>query len=140
MKTGSDKKKQQFLVIRLALLSTVLAVSIVLPPDLFVERYGDAATGGICLFKRITSIPCPLCGMTRAFVYAGHLRIVESFFHNPAGFVLFLYMVIYISAGWSYLVFPMERLRSFLEYQMLIPMTLLISGSWVILLYIYRGS
>jgi len=118
----------------------VLAVSIVLPPDLFLERYRNAATGSVCLIKRITSIPCPLCGMTRAFVYAGHLRIVESFFHNPAGFVLFLYLVIYIAAGWSYQVFPRERLRSFLEYPMLIPMTLLISGSWVILLYIYHGS
>lgn len=140
MRTGSDKKKRQFLVIWLALLSTVLAASIVLPPNLFVERYRDTATGSVCLFKRITSIPCPLCGMTRAFVYAGHLRIVESFFHNPAGFVLFLYLIIYIGAGWSYLVFPMERLRSFLEYQMLIPMTLLISGSWGILLYIHHVS
>ena len=140
MRTGSDKKKRQCLAIRLAILSTVLAVSIVLPPDLFVERYRDAATGSICLFKRITSISCPLCGMTRAFVYAGHLRMVESFFHNPAGFMLFLYLVIYVAAGWSYLVFSIKRLRSFLEYKMLIPMTLLISGSWGILLYLYHGS
>lgn len=140
MKTGSDKKKRRLLVIWLTLLSTVLAVSMVLPPELFVERYRDASTGSICLFKRITSVPCPLCGMTRAFVYAGHLKIVESFFHNPAGFVLFIYLVIYIAAGWFYIIFKKERLRSFLEYQMLFPMTLLVSGSWVILLYIYRGS
>jgi hypothetical protein len=140
MKSGWGSKKQQLLVIWLTLLSTVLAVSMVLSPELFVERCRDPSAGGVCLFKRMTSVPCPLCGMTRSFVYAGHLKIVDSFFHNPAGLVLFLYMVIYIAAGWFYLIFKKERLRSFLEYQMLIPMTLVIAGSWVILLHLYRGA
>jgi Protein of unknown function (DUF2752) len=26
----------------------------------------------VCLFRRITSLPCPSCGMTRAFVALGH--------------------------------------------------------------------
>jgi len=48
---------------------------------------------GICIFKTITGLPCPSCGMTHSFVSIGHLRIVEAFFYNILGPFLYLLMI-----------------------------------------------
>jgi hypothetical protein len=36
-----------------------------------------------CLFKRMTSIPCPTCGATRSLVHLAHGEILKSFRMNP---------------------------------------------------------
>ncbi len=41
-----------------------------------------------CGFKTATGLPCATCGMTTAFSYAAHGRIVDAFIVQPAGAVL----------------------------------------------------
>ena len=42
----------------------------------------------ICLFKRVTGLPCPSCGSTHALLKLMELRPVEAFYINPFGYVL----------------------------------------------------
>jgi len=41
----------------------------------------------VCPFRLLTGLPCPGCGLTRAWVYAAHGRWSESFGANPFGLV-----------------------------------------------------
>ncbi|HLA54834.1 MAG TPA: DUF2752 domain-containing protein [Flavobacterium sp.] len=40
---------------------------------------------GICIFKRITTIPCPSCGSTRALLLLLHGDVLGSVLMNPFG-------------------------------------------------------
>lgn len=76
---------------------TVLALSVLTPVR---DAHGGANTpfkaqldsligeGGICVFKRVTGIPCAGCGLTRAFVQLGHGELHAALaFHPLAPFV-----------------------------------------------------
>lgn len=39
-----------------------------------------------CSFRKLTGIPCPGCGLTRAADHFAHLHFQESFAANPLGF------------------------------------------------------
>lgn len=45
---------------------------------------------GICIFRTITGLPCPACGMTHSFVAIGHTRIVDGFKFNIIGPFLYV--------------------------------------------------
>jgi hypothetical protein len=51
----------------IALGAAPLAAGILIP----LHVVDDGTT--LCPFREATGLPCPLCGATRAFVYAGHL-------------------------------------------------------------------
>jgi hypothetical protein len=38
-----------------------------------------------CALRRITGIPCPACGLTRAFDYTAHGRFLDAFRTTPLG-------------------------------------------------------
>jgi len=38
----------------------------------------------LCLFRRVTGVPCPACGLTRAASLAAHGRFVDAFALHPA--------------------------------------------------------
>lgn len=42
----------------------------------------------VCVFKRLTGIPCPTCGLTRALCHALHGDWGVSFGYHPAGILL----------------------------------------------------
>ncbi|NQX82980.1 MAG: DUF2752 domain-containing protein [Flavobacteriaceae bacterium] len=48
----------------------------------------------VCLFKNITTIPCPSCGSTRAVLSVLKGDIIESINMNPMGLVIFAIMVL----------------------------------------------
>jgi len=41
-----------------------------------------------CAFRSVTGIPCPGCGMTRAFLLLSQLRLGDAFATNPASLAL----------------------------------------------------
>lgn len=47
-----------------------------------------------CLFKRITTIPCPSCGVTRAIQEIIRGKIISSLLINPFGVIVALIMFI----------------------------------------------
>lgn len=46
---------------------------------------GPVGSTSFCAFKRITGIPCLMCGMTRSFVASAHLRFAEAFEYHFMG-------------------------------------------------------
>ena len=39
----------------------------------------------LCLFRRVTGVPCPSCGLTRSWQALGHGRVSDSFRYHPFG-------------------------------------------------------
>jgi len=56
---------------------------------------------GVCLFKRVTGVPCPSCGTTRSVLSILKGDILEGILWNPFGiiiiFILFIFPVWIIS-------------------------------------------
>jgi hypothetical protein len=42
----------------------------------------------VCVFHRLTGLPCPTCGMTRAVCHAVHGHWAQSVAWHPAGLIL----------------------------------------------------
>lgn len=48
----------------------------------------------VCLFKNITTLPCPSCGTTRSVICLLNGHIEEALFINPIGIIILLIMVV----------------------------------------------
>ena len=42
----------------------------------------------VCFFRTATGVPCPLCGLTRAFACAAHGQFQEAVEHHPFWYVV----------------------------------------------------
>ncbi len=49
---------------------------------------------GVCLFKKITSLPCPSCGSTRSVLSLLKGDLSGAFLLNPLGFIILAVIVI----------------------------------------------
>jgi hypothetical protein len=49
---------------------------------------------GVCLFRHITTIPCPSCGITSSVLLLLHGDIHEAVYSNPIGILLAAAMII----------------------------------------------
>jgi hypothetical protein len=65
-----------------ALCGTVLLISIFETPAFLSSLH-------VCLFKRLTGLPCPGCGLTRAFQAMSHGEFRAVWHLNPFAFVLY---------------------------------------------------
>lgn len=45
-----------------------------------------------CIFKTVTGISCPACGMTRSFLAILHFNFLEACFQNLLGIPLFIFL------------------------------------------------
>lgn len=60
----------------------------------------DALPGrSICPFHLVFGLPCPGCGMTRAFLAIGQLRFARAAAFNPFSLLLFSLVLVYVIAG-----------------------------------------
>ena len=53
----------------------------------------------LCPFHAVTGLPCPGCGMSRAFLLLGQLKFMEALAMNPFSIPLILLMIIYVALG-----------------------------------------
>lgn len=70
-----------------ATLTVIFGASLLLPPP-----GHDGAVGhlpSICPFYNLTGLPCPGCGLTRAFVCLGHGQWRESLHWHPLGWLIY---------------------------------------------------
>lgn len=47
-----------------------------------------------CPFNKITSLPCPFCGITRSVIFASRLDLVKSVEYHPMGLFVFLFLIL----------------------------------------------
>jgi hypothetical protein len=57
-------------------------------PDVLVT-----SSSTVCLFKNVTSLPCPSCGITRSVLLIFHGDFQEAPLLNPLGFVVALALI-----------------------------------------------
>jgi hypothetical protein len=65
----------------------------------------------LCAFHAITGLPCPSCGMTRAFISLAHGDIHSAFLLNPASMIIYL-------AAWAGLILALLQVvfkRKYIE-------------------------
>lgn len=61
----------------------------------------------LCPLRRMTGVPCPFCGMTRAVTSAVHGDLAASLFFNPGGIFLIVAAVLLLLAWrWRRLTVP----------------------------------
>jgi len=72
-----------------------------------------------CVFKALTGIPCPTCGMTRSFLSLLKLDLKSAFYYHP------LFWVVPIIAG-SFLI-KNERIRKYRKAFLVLTVTLFIA-------------
>ena len=50
----------------------------------------------LCIFRNITGIACPGCGMTRSLIASGHLHLHDALTFHPLGPPVLLLLIIYL--------------------------------------------
>jgi len=84
----TNVKKHIFWAFALVMCVAALGIARYLEPDPRGLGTHAPITRGPCLFRSITGIPCPTCGMTTSFAYATRLRMKEAFGAQPFGALL----------------------------------------------------
>ena len=99
----------------------------------------------VCIFKQITSIPCPSCGSTRSLVSLFNGDFKGAFYWNPLGIVLLGALIIapiwigldLISKKDTLLRFYEKFESTLKQKKVAIPLILLIIINWI--WNIYKG-
>lgn len=80
------------------LLSAVFAASFLLP--LPASNGQIAHVPDFCPFYRLTGLPCPGCGLTRAFVCISHGQFAQSLHWHPIGWLVYaVFFALWLRAG-----------------------------------------
>lgn len=72
----------------------MLAIAVVMP-------WLHLPNATVCPLRRITGVPCPMCGMTRSVTATVHGNLDRALLMNPAGIVLVVLSVALI-VGWRW--------------------------------------
>ena len=74
----------------------VIAASMFLSPTDEVVSLWGFEIPELCTWRRLTSLSCPGCGMTRSFTYMGHGQIVDAFRLHKLGPLLYTLVAVQI--------------------------------------------
>lgn len=90
-----------------------------------------------CIFKKIFNLPCPACGMTRAFKLIFNLQLIKSFSYNILAFPLLLILAIIFITNIIDIIFNKSYTNKIINtiinnYYLIILLLLL---SWIINIY-----
>ena len=99
----------------------------------------------VCVFKRVTNLPCPSCGTTRAVLQIFHGEILNSLYLNPFGIVVAIIMTLFpIWIIWDFI----QNKQSFHDFyikietiirkkEIAIPLIVFVIFNWIWNIYKY---
>lgn len=96
---------------------------------------------GFCFFEQVLGIPCPSCGLTRAFISISHLQFKEALHYNAACVLIYLIVVFQIpfrvlaTANSRYLS-AFERFKAFRTAYFSLTVVVLFAG-WLYRLFVH---
>lgn len=61
---------------------------------LYLIYHSESSSYSLCIFKNVTSYPCPSCGTTRAIEFLIKGDLIRSLAMNPFGMIVFCIMVV----------------------------------------------
>lgn len=88
-----------------------------------------------CIFRNVTGLPCPGCGMTRGFVAMGHGRVAEAWGVNllaPAFFALCCAYVVWLPLSTLWPAVRWRRPSDGVRRAFLAVVLVLIAASWAL--------
>jgi hypothetical protein len=121
--------------------SGILAGALILSPASdevpSIQLWGTPLPG-LCVFRCVTGIPCPGCGLARSVVAAIHGGVGNSLEYHRLGLVILLYVFLQFIYRGAVLVFPNFR-KSSLRFASildkgLIILAVLLGLNWIITL------
>jgi len=101
------------LVIFLVCFGILVGSLILTPPknDSPCVQLGNIPLPGICMFRSVTGIPCPGCGLLRSMVSAVHGDVAKSLEYHRLGLVTIVYVIIQFFFHLGILLFPVLMIR-----------------------------
>jgi hypothetical protein len=60
----------------------------------YLRQVSHSSETGVCLFKRLTTIPCPSCGSTRSVLSFLKGDMAGALYWNPFGLLLISFLII----------------------------------------------
>lgn len=74
-------------------------------------RLGRVPLPDVCIFKGITGLPCPGCGLTRSIVTAMHGDLDKSFAYHRIGLLTLAYIFLQFVFNLGLLMTPIRQTR-----------------------------
>ena len=101
---ASQRLRDDSLWVRLLLLCAALLAGALIPLGPHGEIAEDFFLDAPCVFHLVTGLPCPLCGMTRAFANLSRLQVSQAAAFSPAGSVIFGLLACYVMLTWLHVL------------------------------------
>lgn len=86
--------ERRFAIASVSLALSGAAVARALTPDGTGLRAGTMELAPSCSLRAMTGLPCPSCGMTRAWVWSAHGELLEASRYNFGGVLLFGFVLL----------------------------------------------
>ena len=101
------------LVIFLVCFGILLGCLILKPPNNGSPnvRIGNIPLPGICMFRSLTGIPCPGCGLLRSMVSAMHGAVAKSLEYHRLGLITIVYVLLQFLFRLGSMIFPILGIR-----------------------------
>jgi Protein of unknown function (DUF2752) len=105
----------------------------------YISKQSKNIDTTICLFKKITNVPCPSCGTSRAVITIFNGEIFKSILINPFGIIVATIMVIvpiwividFVTKKESFYNFYLKAETIIMTKKIGIPLFLLVIINWI---------
>lgn len=91
-----------------------------------------------CTARLFLGIPCPGCGLTRAFISISHGQFANAWNFNPASFIVYLFVLVQLPWQACQMIRILRNKQSvdaLWIYILPITMAILLSGQWLFRLF-----
>lgn len=142
-KLAAQRYSKRLAIITFVGLGAIFAVSLFYKTS---ETSPDGNYFTICMFKNITGLPCPGCGLTHSFCSIGKGDFTSAFSYNQLGPLLFLFLLVLwirsicVLAGWDKPVLAYDRVASRINLGLMMAIAFVLFGLGRILFLLLSRS